>query len=56
MPSVNGGSAITAATPPRQRAMSPKFSEAALTATLTWPGPGSGTSTSPSSMASVGRP
>ena len=56
MPSVNGGWAMTAATPPRQRAMSPKLSEAALTATRTWPAPGSGTSTSCTSTTSAGSP
>ena len=47
---------MTAATPPRQRAMSPKLSEAALTATRTWPAPGSGTSTSCTSTTSAGSP
>ena len=56
MPRVNGGWAMTAATPPRQRAMSPKLSEAALTATRTWPAPGSGTSTSCTSTTSAGSP
>ena len=48
---------MTAATPPRQRAMSPKLSEAALTATRTWPTPGSGASTSSTETAArpVGR-
>ena len=56
MPRVNGGWAMTAATPPRQRAMSPKLSEAALTATRTWPAPGSGASTSCTSTTAAGSP
>ena len=42
MPMVNGTWPITLATVPRQRAMSPKLSEAADTFTSTSPGPGSG--------------
>jgi len=56
IPNVKGGWAMTLATPPRQRAMSPKLSEAADTATRTSPGPASGTGTSMTSMASAGRP
>ena len=40
MPRVNGGSGVTAATPPRQRATSPKLSEPAATRTSASPGPG----------------
>ena len=54
MPIVNGTWPITLATVPRQRAMSPKFSDAAATSTRTSPGPGSGTGMSWSSSASSG--
>src|SRR6266545_7011182 len=56
MPSVNGTCPWTLATVPRQRAMSPKFRDAAETAMRTSPGPTSGTGMSWTSSASVGAP
>src|SRR2546421_316129 len=54
MPRVKGGVAMTAATPPRHRAMSPKFSDAAATATRTVPGAASGTGISSTATACAG--
>ena len=56
MPSVKGIWPMTLATVPRQRAMSPKLSEAAETAMRTSPGPGSGIGMSETSSASAGSP